>query len=207
MKVINPATEEVIATLTEDTVESLQKKYLLLKEGQKAWSRRPLSERISILKKFSTLLETESERLATVLTSEVGKPLQQSRNEIKGAIARITWLVENGEKYLADEWMTREDGLGERITYEPLGVVCNISAWNYPYLVGVNVFIPALMAGNAVMYKPSEFSSLTGLEIDRLLKKSGVPEDAFQTALREWSDCRKRVTGIAVGWIFLYRFS
>ena len=53
--------------------------------------------------------------------------------------------------------MTREDGLGEKITYEPLGVICNISAWNYPYLVGTNVFVPALLAGNSVMYKPSEF--------------------------------------------------
>jgi acyl-CoA reductase-like NAD-dependent aldehyde dehydrogenase len=46
--------------------------------------------------------------------------------------------------------MTQEEGLGEQISYEPLGIVCNISAWNYPYLVGVNVFIPALLAGNAV---------------------------------------------------------
>jgi acyl-CoA reductase-like NAD-dependent aldehyde dehydrogenase len=102
---------------------------------------------------------------------------------VNGACARIKWLSENAEKYLSDEWMTREDGMGEKIVYEPLGVICNISAWNYPYLVGTNVFIPALLAGNAVMYKPSEFSTLTGLEIERLLKKAGVPDDAFQVAV------------------------
>jgi acyl-CoA reductase-like NAD-dependent aldehyde dehydrogenase len=64
-----------------------------------------------------------------------------------------------------------------------LGVVCNISAWNYPYLVGVNVFVPALLAGNAVMYKPSEYATLTGLEITNLLKEAGVPEDVFQIAV------------------------
>ena len=71
----------------------------------------------------------------------------------------------------------------EKIVYEPLGVVCNISAWNYPYLVGVNVFIPALLAGNSVMYKPSEFSSLSGLEIEKLLKLAGVPDNAFQLVI------------------------
>jgi acyl-CoA reductase-like NAD-dependent aldehyde dehydrogenase len=58
-------------------------------------------------------------------------------------------------------------------------VIANISAWNYPWFVGSNVFIPALLAGNAVLYKPSEFASLTGLEIARLLHASGVPEDVF----------------------------
>jgi acyl-CoA reductase-like NAD-dependent aldehyde dehydrogenase len=72
-----------------------------------------------------------------------------------------------------------ETGLVEKITHEPLGVIANISAWNYPYFVGSNVFIPALLAGNAVLYKPSEFASLTGLAITRLLHESGVPADIF----------------------------
>src|SRR6185312_8473862 len=71
--------------------------------------------------------------------------------------------------------------LEERISYEPLGVIGNISAWNYPYFVGSNVFIPALLTGNAVLYKPSEFSTLTGLEIERLLHDSGVPSEVFST--------------------------
>ncbi len=79
--------------------------------------------------------------------------------------------------------MTSENGLEEKISYEPLGVICNISAWNYPYLVGVNVFVPALLAGNAVMYKPSEYATLTGLEIEKLLKQSGVPENIFHVAV------------------------
>jgi acyl-CoA reductase-like NAD-dependent aldehyde dehydrogenase len=62
-------------------------------------------------------------------------------------------------------------------------VVCNISAWNYPYLVGVNVFVPALLAGNTVMYKPSEYSTLTGLEIEKLIKEAGVSENVFKIAI------------------------
>jgi acyl-CoA reductase-like NAD-dependent aldehyde dehydrogenase len=79
--------------------------------------------------------------------------------------------------------MTQEDGLGEQISYEPLGVICNISAWNYPYLVGVNVFVPALLAGNAVLYKPSEYAALTGLQIEKMLKSAGVPDEVFQVAI------------------------
>ena len=69
----------------------------------------------------------------------------------------------------------------ERIGQQPLGVVANVSAWNYPYFVGGNVFVPALLTGNAVLYKPSEFATLTGLHIDRLLHAAGVPADVFIT--------------------------
>jgi acyl-CoA reductase-like NAD-dependent aldehyde dehydrogenase len=187
MKIINPATEEIITEIKEDTKESLSEKFELLKTAQPSWAKMSLEQRVLILKKFAELLEANIERLASVLTSEVGKPLQQSRNEINGAIARIKWLTDNAEKYLSDEIMgsgsdSYRNGMEEKIVYEPLGVICNISAWNYPYLVGVNVFVPALLAGNAVMYKPSEYATLTGLEIERLLKQSGIPENIFHVA-------------------------
>ena len=69
--------------------------------------------------------------------------------------------------------------LEERISHEPLGVIANISAWNYPYFVGGNVFIPALIAGNAVLYKPSEYATLTGLHVAAMLYEAGVPTDVF----------------------------
>ncbi|ATP59360.1 aldehyde dehydrogenase [Pedobacter ginsengisoli] len=183
MNVVNPATEEIITILIENDRPSLDKKYALLKAGQQHWAQQPLSERISVVHKFYDLLDLEKEKLAAILTSEVGKPLQQSRNELNGARVRIQWMLNNAEKYLSDELVTDTDELKEKISYDPLGVICNISAWNYPYLVGVNVFVPALLAGNAVMYKPSEYASLTGLEIERLLKKAGVPENVFQIAI------------------------
>jgi acyl-CoA reductase-like NAD-dependent aldehyde dehydrogenase/gamma-glutamyl-gamma-aminobutyrate hydrolase PuuD len=183
LPVIDPATEDVVAELNEDTKQSLQNKFELLKAAQNSWQQRSLSERTAIIKKFADLLEENKEQLASVLTSEVGKPLQQSRNEINGGRARIEWLTENAGKYLSDEIMKRQKGMEEKISYEPLGVICNISAWNYPYLVGINVFIPALLAGNAVMYKPSEHSSLTGLHVEKLLKKAGVPENIFHVAI------------------------
>jgi acyl-CoA reductase-like NAD-dependent aldehyde dehydrogenase len=183
MQIINPATEEIITSLEEDNPSTLQVKFEALKKAQPEWANKTLSERISVISNFSDLLAAEMEELASVLTSEVGKPLQQSRNEINGARARIKWMLSNAEKYLADEVMLDEPGLKEVIKYEPLGVVCNISAWNYPYLVGVNVFIPALLSGNAVLYKPSEYATLTGIRIEKLLKKAGVPDPVFQIAI------------------------
>ena len=183
MKLINPSTEAILQEVIEDTASGIEAKFKLLKSFQPNWKGTPIQERISIIQKFYDLLELEKESLANDLSSEVGKPVWQSLNEVNGAKARIKFFIENSEKYLAEEWITPEGGTREKIVYEPLGVIANISAWNYPYLVGVNVFIPALIAGNTVMYKPSEFSTLTGLNIARLFKKAGLPDSAFQIAI------------------------
>jgi acyl-CoA reductase-like NAD-dependent aldehyde dehydrogenase len=183
MDIINPATEAVITSIADDNPSSLARKFELLKSAAKTWRQTTLQERIGILNKFYELLDEEKESLANTLTAEVGKPIKQSRNEINGARVRIKWMLENAEKYLADEWMTLSETMKEKTVYEPLGVICNISAWNYPWLVGVNVFIPALLAGNAVMYKPSEFATLTGLEIERLLSLSGLPAEVLVVAV------------------------
>ena len=183
MKIINPATEAVITELDQDTIESVNEKFETLKKGQKIWAKNTVDERIAAIKIFNDLLEENIAELANTLTGEMGKPLQQAYNEINGARGRIKYFIENAAKYLAEEWVTTEGATKEKIVYEPLGVIANISAWNYPYLVGVNVFIPALIAGNAVFYKPSEYTSLTGLHIQKLLHEAGIPENCFQTAI------------------------
>ena len=180
LEIINPATEEIIASIPKDTAESVHQKLQQLQHGQSIWKKSSLDERLNVIKKYYELLERDIEMLANTLTEEVGKPLQQARNEVNGSRTRIAWMLDNAVKYLADETMSSSDSMQEIIKYEPLGVVCNISAWNYPYLVGTNVFIPALLAGNAVLYKPSEYATLTGHHIERLLKEAGVPADVFQ---------------------------
>lgn len=183
MTIINPATEEIITELDEDNADTLNVKFKLVKQGQKEWQKTPLPDRIAIIQKFAALLKSNIESLASILTSEMGKPLQQSRNEINGACGRIDWLASNAVTYLSPELMTETTSMVEKIEYEPLGVICNISAWNYPYNVGVNVWIPALLAGNAVIYKPSEYATLTGIQIAKYLIQAGVPEAVFQVAI------------------------
>jgi acyl-CoA reductase-like NAD-dependent aldehyde dehydrogenase len=183
MQIINPATETIITEVAEDTTATIQQKFELLKTGQQAWAKISVAERVVTIQKFYELLEENKDELAHTLTSEMGKPLQQSYNELNGARGRIKFFIDNSEKYLAEEWITTEGATKEKIVYEPLGVIANISAWNYPYLVGVNVFIPALIGGNAVFYKPSEYATLTGLHIQKLLYKAGVPANCFATAI------------------------
>ncbi|MFM6948274.1 MAG: aldehyde dehydrogenase family protein [Aquirufa sp.] len=183
MKIINPATEEIIQEITVDSERVLLSKLEVLQKAQPDWANTTIVSRVQIIHRFIDLLKENIESLALILTSEMGKPLQQSRNEINGASGKAAWLADNAVKYLSEEIMSISDQMQEKISYEPLGVICNISAWNYPYNVGVNVFVPALLAGNAVMYKPSEFATLTGLEIEKYLKKAGLPEGVFQVAI------------------------
>ena len=183
MKIINPFDETVIQEVQEDTLVSIHEKFELVKKGQKNWALVDLRKRIECFEKFNELLEEEKDQLALDLTKEMGKPLWQSYNEINGAKSRIAFFIKNSEKYLADEWVDEESATKEKIVYEPLGVIANISAWNYPFLVGVNVFVPALIGGNGVLYKPSEFATLTGLNIQRLLYKSGIATDTFEVII------------------------
>lgn len=181
MKIINPATERVLKNLKTDTKEEIHSKYLLAQEAQSIWMKQSLDSRIIAVQSFQQRLEKRQEKLATLLTQEMGKPISQSLGEIQGALKRISYFVENSSRYLSDEVVWQQPGWQEIISYEPLGVIANISAWNYPYLVGVNVFVPAIVGGNAVLYKPSEHTTLTGLELQKLWSQSGVPEGLFQT--------------------------
>ena len=124
-----------------------------------------------------------------MLTAETGKPITQSRNELHGLLPRIDFFLDEAERTLADEVVldAPDDGLLEVIAHEPLGVIANISAWNYPYFVGSNVFVPALLAGNAVVYKPSEYATLTGLAIASMLNEAGVPVDVFSVVVGDGS--------------------
>jgi acyl-CoA reductase-like NAD-dependent aldehyde dehydrogenase len=140
-----------------------------------------LKKRLDAIASFRERVIADTEKLARILTTEVGKPISQSRNELKGLIPRLDFFLAETAKALRPEKVSIDvaGSMEEKISHEPLGVVANISAWNYPWFVGANVFVPALLAGNTVLYKPSEFASLTGLEIARLLHESGVPDDVF----------------------------
>ena len=179
LKVTNPATGEVVATLDADDAKGVKAKYGQARAAQAGWAATPLRRRLDAIARFRDLVVGESDQLARVLTTEVGKPITQSRNELKGLLPRIDFFLAETARTLKPEKVMADATMEERITHEPLGVVANISAWNYPWFVGGNVFIPALLAGNTVLYKPSEFSSMTGLEIARLLHEAGIPEDVF----------------------------
>jgi acyl-CoA reductase-like NAD-dependent aldehyde dehydrogenase len=179
LAVMNPATGEEIARLPADDAASVAAKAAQARAAQPAWAARPLAERCACIARFRAGVVRDVQALAVTLTRETGKPIAQSRNELNGLLPRIDFFLAEVERVLATETVFEEASLAERIEQRPLGVIGNISAWNYPWFVGGNVFLPALLAGNAVLYKPSEYASLTGLEIARLLHESGVPRDVF----------------------------
>ncbi len=181
MKITNPATGAVIAEVAADTLKTVRAKYELARAAQPKWAALPIRKRLAILGKFRELVIARQELLATTLTAEVGKPIRQSRNELNGLTGRIDFFLAETEHALRDEKVFADPAgkLEERIGHVPLGVIANISAWNYPYFVGGNVFVPALAAGNAVLYKPSEFATLTGQHIAELLHEAGVPRNVF----------------------------
>jgi acyl-CoA reductase-like NAD-dependent aldehyde dehydrogenase len=179
LKVVNPATGEPLRELVEDTPDAIARKVEKARREQGPWARTSLADRKKAIAVFAGLLEKNKEDLAARLTSEMGKPITQSRNELTALQGRIRFFLDNVEKALADEVVHEKEAWRETITYEPLGLVGNVSAWNYPYFVGSNVFVPALLAGNAVLYKPSEFATLTGLAIAEAMVAAGVPAAVF----------------------------
>ncbi|MFM2069377.1 MAG: hypothetical protein RLZZ584_4286, partial [Pseudomonadota bacterium] len=175
----NPATGALITELPADDAASVAAKYAAARAAQSAWRQVPLAERRLCIERFAAAVKDQIEVLAATLTSEMGKPLQQARNELNGLLGRIAFFLTAWPGCVADETVFDEGGMTEVIGHDPLGVIANISAWNYPWFVGGNVFVPALLTGNAVLYKPSEHATLTGQHMERLLREAGVPAGVF----------------------------
>jgi acyl-CoA reductase-like NAD-dependent aldehyde dehydrogenase len=179
LAIYNPADGERITAVAADDAASVAVKAARARAAQPAWAARPLLERKDCIARFREGVVRDLEALAVTMTRETGKPIRMSRNELNGLLGRLDFFIGMVEPVIATETVYDEGGMNERIEHVPLGVVGNISAWNYPWFVGCNVIVPALLTGNAVLYKPSEYATLTGLEIARLLHEAGVPQDVF----------------------------
>ena len=175
----NPATGALITTVAADDSASVATKAGAARAAQPGWAAAALPERKACITRFRAAIVSQLEALATTMTSETGKPIKMSRNELNGLLGRIDFFLAEVDAQLQTQTVFNEGGMTEQIQPIPLGVVANISAWNYPWFVGGNVFIPALLTGNVVLYKPSEFATLTGLAIARLLHEAGVPQNVF----------------------------
>jgi acyl-CoA reductase-like NAD-dependent aldehyde dehydrogenase len=185
MKIINPANLAVVADVTEDTPATVAAAYERARAAQPAWARTPLADRLASIKRFRDLVTAQKDELALTLTREMGKPIAQAHNELAALPGRIDFFLTHTASVLAEETVFAQANgtLDEVISHEPLGVIANVSAWNYPWFVGSNVFVPALLTGNAVLYKPSEHATLTGQRIGELLHAAGVPKDVFVTVV------------------------
>ena len=121
LTVINPANGRVIAELPAESAEAVALAFRSARAAQPAWAANPLSVRLEAIRRFRSELVREAERLAAILTSEVGKPIRQSRNELAGLLGRIDFFLTESERTLAPRQVQDESGMREQITFEPLG--------------------------------------------------------------------------------------
>ena len=183
LEVRNPATGEHLRSVAVTEEREIEQKVERARRAQPDWAARGYDDRSARLRAFRNLLVAEAEECARITTREVGKPIVQSRNEVRAVLERIDWNIEHVGDLIAARSVSAADGVAveERVTYEPVGVVAHVSAWNYPYFVGLNTIVPALLTGNAVLFKPSEHATLTGLRLVDLMHRAGVPVDVVQS--------------------------
>ena len=139
----------------------------------------PLAERLDWVEKATQAMEKRTDEIALDLARMMGKPVAQGRNEVAGMAQRARHMASIAEASLADVVLPK-DGFDRRIVKEPLGVVLDLPAWNYPLLTAVNVVMPAVLAGNAVVVKHSPRSPLCGVHFARAFAEAGAPADLVQ---------------------------
>ena len=138
----------------------------------------PLAERIALCQRFLDRYADRLEENATDITLMMGKPLSQAKGEFGGMKARTLAMCELAPAVLSDEAVSQMAGFERFIRHEPLGVVLDIAAWNYPLLVATNVIVPALLAGNSVLVKHAPQSALVGAQFERAFVEAGAPAGA-----------------------------
>jgi acyl-CoA reductase-like NAD-dependent aldehyde dehydrogenase len=184
LQVKNPSTGQLFAELPCDNETTIRIKFDAAQKLQKLWRKEPLRKRLDAASRFCGLLLKERDKLARDLTFETGKPITQARSEIESVTKRVDFFMERAPTVLATQTVSGpESKVTELVEQEALGVALNISAWNYPYFVGINVLMPALLCGNAVLYKPSEYAAVTGTNIVRLLVEAGFPSELISAVI------------------------
>jgi acyl-CoA reductase-like NAD-dependent aldehyde dehydrogenase len=188
-KIFNPATGELISTMKTDDSQTIRSKFELAQKAQLLWRDTSPKSRRQKMQRFVELIVQRSEAGAKAQSQETGKPISQCLGEIKATVERINFFIENFEGRMTPNRVHQDSqaALLEEIRFDPLGVIANISAWNYPYFVGSNVFVPALLTGNAVLYKPSEFASLTGEHIVKAIVDAGFDPDLMPLIIGDGS--------------------
>lgn len=142
--------------------------------------RMAVADRIEIVERAIRLMENRRNELAADISKMMGKPLAQARNEVGGMALRARYMMSITEASLADTHVNVESGFERIIRKEPLGVVLDLPAWNYPLLTAVNVVIPAFLAGNAVIVKHSPRSPLCGEHFSRAFRDAGASTGMVQ---------------------------
>lgn len=176
--VLNPATEEVVATVPAATREDVDAAVVRATEAQRGWAAAAPADRARLLRRFASVVDAHTEELALLEVREAGHTLGNARWEA-GNVRDLLDYAAGGVERLNGRQIPVAGGLDVTIL-EPLGVVGVIAPWNFPMPIAAWATAPALAAGNAVILKPAETTPLTALRLAELALEAGLPEHLFQ---------------------------
>ena len=186
LEVRSPATGEKIAGLPVASAGDVAQAVTKARAAQKLWEEKTFRERAKVLYRYRDLLIDHQEKMADLVTAETGKPRAEVfGNELFYLYDAIGFWAKNAGKYLAPQKIRPHLLKTKKVVsiYSPLGVVGIISPWNFPLVLTIGDAIPALMAGNAVIIKPSELTPMSALFGAELAGKAGFPENLFQVVI------------------------
>ncbi|WP_206447894.1 aldehyde dehydrogenase family protein [Agrococcus sp. KRD186] len=172
----NPADLEIIATVGDATADVADEAVAVARAAQPAWGRKTMAERSDVLRGVIAEVERHSEELAAIVVAEQGKTITEARGEIAGVRSFFDFAASRHRyRDLGEVIAPTADRRMLTVTEEPLGVVAAITPWNFPAAIFARKVAPALMAGNAIVLKPSEITPLSALALTELCHRAGVP--------------------------------
>jgi acyl-CoA reductase-like NAD-dependent aldehyde dehydrogenase len=182
---VNPATGEVLGELDSAGPTDVHAAVARARAAQPDWEAWGIRNRVRILRRFQQILLACKSDIARRITQESGKPVVEALvTEVLVALDAARFLIDNAYAILREEKLPHGNlamkSKSGRILHEPYGVVGIISPWNYPFSTPATEVMAALVAGNAVLLKPSELTPLVALDLQILLRQAGLPDDIFQ---------------------------
>lgn len=179
---INPATGEVVRAFSAYTKEEVETRLALAAQTFPQYRRTAFAERAERMQRAAQILDDEKEKLARLMTLEMGKPLQAARDEAAKCALCCRYYAEHAERFLADE-KVETNATRSFIRYQPIGAVLAVMPWNFPFWQVFRFAAPALMAGNVGLLKHASNVPQCALAIADIFARAGFPEGAFQTLL------------------------
>ena len=186
---INPATGETLKQFNALDPAQIEKKLAKAAHAFEQHRRTPFAQRAQWMMATAELLEQEKERLARIITLEMGKLLRAGIEEVTKCVRGCRFYAENAERFLADETIPTE-ATRSYVRYEPIGAVLAIMPWNFPFWQVFRFAAPALMAGNVGLLKHAANVPQCALAIEDVLRRAGFEEGIFQTLLIETEQTR-----------------
>jgi succinate-semialdehyde dehydrogenase/glutarate-semialdehyde dehydrogenase len=199
---VNPATGSLLATYEIHDETKVKKALQQAHKTYNEWRLFTLKERGAVLKKIAAQLRKEKQKLAELATAEMGKPIQQSLDEVEKCARTFEFYAKEGLKFLADE-KVETDARKSYVSFQPLGVVLAIMPWNFPYWQVFRAMGPAIMAGNTMILKHASNVSGCALAIESVVKKAGAPKGLFQTLLLPSSQMKDLIAEPAISAVTL----